>query len=358
MAELSEVSEDILSECRRLIGGDWYSPSLPLHLLPAVQIEPITQGQTNKLYILSLKPNTATNSQSLSAPPFSVILRLFADIWTREEILTQNIVYAVLSERGLAPKLYGVLYHPQGRLEHFYPCRTLLSAELYQPDVLSQTTRLLANMHRQCMPVDKEPSFVFKCMRRWLKQSGDISLSDAWRQDMLNGMLCERNWEEEIDWLEKHLKHLSYPIVFCHNDFSQANLLLLADRSDSIIKAIDFEFSSYNYRGFDLAQHFKESAFDFTVTEHPFYSYKETHYPSYKVRSQFVKLYLESLKGESTPHEVDSVIEEVEALDILIDIWGYFWALSMVNSSGTFGYLEFAQTRLSMYETGKAKLLS
>ena len=355
MAELSDVSEATLSECRRLIGGDWFSPSLPLPLLPAVRTEPMSQGQTNKLYILSLKSSSTANSH---ASPRAVILRLFADIWSQEEIQTQNIVYAILSERGLAPKLYGLLSRPQGRLEHFYASRILRSAELYQPDVLSHTTRLMADMHTQCMPVSKEAGFVFKCMRRWLKQSAEVCLSDAWRQDMMIGMLSERNWEEEIDWLEQHLKRLNYPIVFCHNDFSQANLLLLTDRNELVIKCIDFECSSYNYRGFDIAQHFRESAFDYTITDPPFYSYADTAYPSYQVRSQFVKLYLGCVQGESTPSEVDSLIEEVEGVKILVDMWGYFWALSMVHSSGTFGYLEFAQTRLSMYQTGRAKLPS
>ena len=119
-AGLAEVSGETLSECRRLIGGVWCSTSL----LPAVQIDPISQGQTNRLYILSLKPNASADTQSLLPPsPLAIILRLFADIWTPEEILTQNIVYSILSERGLAPKLYGVLSRPQGRLEHFLPCQ-------------------------------------------------------------------------------------------------------------------------------------------------------------------------------------------------------------------------------------------
>ena len=358
MAETSEVSEETLIACRRLIGGDWYSPSLPLHLLPAVHIEPISQGHTTKLYILSLKPNTASNSQSLSASPLSVLLRLFGDSWTQEEILTQNIVYSILSERGLAPKLYGVLSHPQGRLEHFYACRTLRSAELNQPEVLSLTTRLLANMHMQCMPVNKEPSLVFRCMRRWLKQSRDIYLSDAWRQGMLNGMLSERKWEEEIDWLEEHLKLLNYPIVFCHNDLYSQNIIRL-NTEKLEIRFIDFELSSYNYRGFDFAQLFQDFVFDYSYTEHPGYKYLPDQYPSDDKLRNIVRFYLECLDGKVKKEAVDRLVIEIKQTKLYSCMFVFMWGLrSSRLDLYPFDPLYFSKTYLSMYSTEKEKLKS
>ncbi|KAI6662010.1 Choline/ethanolamine kinase-like [Oopsacas minuta] len=345
------VPDTTVLMCRRLLGGDWYSlPLAPIH------IESITEGQTNKLYILKLKHTPSTSATT----PDTVILRLFSDIWSQEEIITQNIVYAILSERGLAPKLYGVLSHSQGRLEHFYQCRTLTNLELYQENVLTHTTRIIAEMHLQDMPVPKDASFVFKCMRRWLKKTEEVCLSDSKRQSMLNGMLSEKKWEEELDWLEQHLKQLNYPIVFCHNDYSQANLLLLTDRDELTIKCIDFEFSSYYYRGADIAQLFKESAFDYSVKEPPYYSYSEAAYPSFHMRCKFVRMYLHALQPNITHSiaEIESIVEEIESCRILTDMLAYIWALSMIESPrATFCYLEFAQTRLSMYKSEKAKLL-
>ena len=347
----ADVSEATLSECRRLIGGDWYSPSLPL--LPAVRSEPVSQRLTNKLYILSLKSSSTANSQ---ASPRAVILRLFADIWSQEEIQTQNIVYAILSERGLAPKLYGLLSRPQGRLEHFYASRTLRSAELYQPDVLSHITRLMADMHRQCMPVSKEAGFVFKCMRRWLKQSAEVCLSDAWRQDMLIGMLSERNWEEEIDWLEQHLKRLNYPIVFCHNDLYSQNILRL-NTEELEIRFIDFEMSSYNYRGFEFAQLFHDFVFDYSYTEHPGYKYIPDQYPSEDKMGDIVRLYLEYLNGgEAKKGDIDRLVTEIKQTRLYSYMFVFLWGM---RSSGLdlypFDSLYFANTYLSMYNTEKEK---
>ena len=163
----------------------------------------------------------------------------------------------------------------------------------------------------------------------------------------------------ELDWLEQYLRQLNYPIVFCHNDFSQTNLLLQTGREELDIKCIDFEFSSYNYRGADIAQHFKESAYDYSVTQPPFYSYSEAAYPSNHIRCMFVRMYLVALHPHLTPSvtEVKCVVEEIESCKILIEMLGYVWALSMVQSTRpNFGYLEFAQARLTMYRAEKDKL--
>ena len=353
MADTSvQVSEEILSMCRRLMGGSWSNTSFPIH------VQPISQGQTNQLFILRLKQQDTDLSPQSSTPPHTVILRLFADIWTQDDVITQNIVYTILSERGIAPRLYGMLPHSQGRIEHFYQCRTLTNPELYRPEVIRHACRIVADIHRQEMPLPKEASFVFGCMRRWLKQCGSIRLSDPGRQERLNGMLSERKWDQELDWLEQHLKHLNHPIVFCHNDLSQANLLLLTDRQELTVKSIDFEFSNYNYRGFDFAQFFRESAFDYTISDYPFYAYSESAYPSHATRCEVIHTYLEHLIPDAahSSEETERIVEEIDGLKILVDIWGFFWALSMLHTSGTFGYLEFSQTRLVMYKTEKSRI--
>ena len=357
MAEASEVSEETVNVCRRLIGGEWYSPSAPPPQQgPAVQIEPISQGQTNKMYILSLKPG----SLSHPASPLAVILRVFSDIWTEEEIQTQNIVYTILSERGMAPKLYGVLSQPVARLEHFYASRTLRCAEMCQLDIQSLTMRQLADMHRQCMPVSKEPTFVFRCMRRWLKQCGGISLSDAWRQDMLNGMLSERNWEEEIDWLEQHLRQLNGRVVFCHNDLYSQNILKL-NTEQLEIKLIDFEMSSYNYRGFDFVQLFHDFLFDYSHTQLPGFEYLPDRYPSDAVIRNVVGLYLEYLYGGEvkTEDSIDELMIEIKQTRLYSCLFVFVWGL---RSSGRdlypFDSLYFSKTYLSMYNAEKEKLKS
>ncbi|KAI6662011.1 Choline/ethanolamine kinase-like [Oopsacas minuta] len=343
------VPDTTVLMCRRLLGGDWYSlPLAPIH------IESITEGQTNKLYILKLKHTPSTSATT----PDTVILRLFSDIWSQEEIITQNIVYAILSERGLAPKLYGVLSHSQGRLEHFYQCRTLTNLELYQENVLTHTTRIIAEMHLQDMPVPKDASFVFKCMRRWLKKTEEVCLSDSKRQSMLNGMLSEKKWEEELDWLEQHLKQLNYPIVFCHNDLYSQNIIRLLDKDEFNIRVIDFDMASYNYRGYEFAQLFHDLLFDYSCTAHPGFKYLPDQYPSLEQRQNIVRLYLQRLYDrDTTKEEVDQLVNEIQQTRLYSCLFVFLWGLrASVVYNYPFDSLYFAKVYLSMYNTEKERL--
>ena len=56
-------------------------------------------------------------------------------------------------------------------------------------------------------------------------------------------------------------------IVFSHNDTQENNFLSTGTET----KIIDFEYSSLNYRGVDLASYINESTIDYSVEEQPAY---------------------------------------------------------------------------------------
>jgi choline/ethanolamine kinase len=43
---------------------------------------------------------------------------------------------------------------------------------------------------------------------------------------------------------------------------------------------IDFEYCAYNYRGFDLANHFLEWTFDYTNEKFPYFHHRKNQYPT------------------------------------------------------------------------------
>lgn len=61
--------------------------------------------------------------------------------------------------------------------------------------------------------------------------------------------------------------------MFCHNDLLANNVLILEE--DSSIKFIDFEYSQYNLRSFDIANYFNESQYDYSVSVEPFFAVSE-----------------------------------------------------------------------------------
>ena len=46
------------------------------------------------------------------------------------------------------------------------------------------------------------------------------------------------------------------------------------------LTVIDFEFCSYNFRAFDIANHWAEWMYDYTLEESPYYTIKREKYPS------------------------------------------------------------------------------
>jgi len=51
----------------------------------------------------------------------------------------------------------------------------------------------------------------------------------------------------------------------------EGNILLLHNTRKPKLVLIDFEYCSYNYRGFDIANHFAEWQYDYTTSEYPFF---------------------------------------------------------------------------------------
>lgn len=62
----------------------------------------------------------------------------------------------------------------------------------------------------------------------------------------------------EFASLEKQLKQLESPIVFCHNDLLLGNIV--HNEAKKSITFIDYEYAAYNHQAFDIGNHFNEFA--------------------------------------------------------------------------------------------------
>lgn len=55
---------------------------------------------------------------------------------------------------------------------------------------------------------------------------------------------------------------------------------IVLDNAEPELMIIDFEYCAYNYRGFDIANHFLEWTFDYTNEQFPFFYHNKSHYPN------------------------------------------------------------------------------
>lgn len=139
---------------------------------------------------------------------------------------------------------------------------------------------------------------------------------------------------------------------------------------------IDFEYCAYNYRGFDLANHFLEWTFDYTNAQSPYFYHKLDHYPSVEQQEKFIVEYLSHLApaaedgleigdeeeegrskvGSATGSEIDEIEQvrrEVQCFTMASHLFWSLWAIVNVYQEIEFGYMEYAICRLKQYQQAK-----
>ncbi|XP_037702144.1 choline/ethanolamine kinase isoform X2 [Choloepus didactylus] len=241
-----------------------------------------------------------------SAPLLSIFLQGV------DSLVLESVMFAILAERSLGPQLFGVF--PEGRLEQYIPSRSLKTRELREPVLSAAIATKMAQFHGMEMPFTKEPHWLFGTMERYLKQIQDLPPSGLPQVNLLEMY----GLKEEMGNLRKLLDCTPSPVVFCHNDIQEGNILLLSEAgsADSLM-LVDFEYSGYNYRGFDIGNHFCEWVYDYTHEEWPFYKAQPADYPSRGQQLHFIRHYLaEVKKGETPSQEEQRKLEE----DLLAEV--------------------------------------
>lgn len=279
-------------------------------------------------------------------------------------MVLESVMFAILAERSLGPKLYGIF--PQGRLEQFIPSRRLDTEELSLPDISAEIAEKMATFHGMKMPFNKEPKWLFGTMEKYLNQVLKIKFTEESRVKQLQEFLSY-NLPLELGKLRLLLESTLSPVVFCHNDCQEGNVLLLEGQENSAkqkLMLIDFEYSSYNYRGFDIGNHFCEWMYDYTYENYPFFTADSQKYPTREQQLHFISSYLATFQNDfgNLSREEKSTIEEEMLLEInrFALASHFFWGLwSIVQakiSSIEFGYMEYAQARFDAYFEQKRKL--
>lgn len=237
--------------CRDYLTGAW--KTIPAEEL---QLKRISGGLSNFLYYVSLPEHCTSSSQRRSSghgikrarkdscsnmlEPREVLLRIYGQTHGEhalESMLTESVVFTLLSERKLGPKLHGIF--PGGRIEQYIPARALVTSELSDPKISLKVAEKMAAIHSLDIPVSKEPDWLWNTMNRWLKNVG-MTL-ESFRKDQLNGnkripgddIINRLDLRAEVDWLRALVDKEDFPVVFSHNDLQEGNILLREDFTSS-----------------------------------------------------------------------------------------------------------------------------
>jgi len=177
-------------------------------------------------------------------------------------MITETVVFTMLAERNLGPRLFGVF--PGGRLEEFIPGHPLTTGEMRSQEFSGQIARNVALVHSLEVPVSKEPTWLQDTMRTYLHRLTVCPDKVPEEEREHAEVLARWDVRQEVDWLLAFLKTVESPVVFSHNDINTGNILVRADPAswDPVV-FIDYEFAAYNHRAFDIANHFNEWMYDY-----------------------------------------------------------------------------------------------
>ncbi|XP_065737920.1 choline kinase alpha isoform X4 [Phocoena phocoena] len=323
--------------CKEFLSGAWRGLRED-----QFHISVIRGGLSNMLFQCSLPDTLAT----VGDEPRKVLLRLYG---------------AILKMRSCNKE-----GSEQAQKDNEFQSRRLDTEELSLPDISAEIAEKMARFHGMKMPFNKEPKWLFGTMEKYLNQVLRIKFTGEPKVKQLHRFLSY-DLPLELENLRSLLESTPSPVVFCHNDCQEGNILLLEGRENSEnqkLMLIDFEYSSYNYRGFDIGNHFCEWMYDYNYEKYPFFRANILKYPTRKQQLHFISNYLAAFQNEfeNLSNEEKSVIEEEMLLEVnrFALASHFFWGLwSIVQakiSSIEFGYMEYAQARFDAYFDQKRKL--
>jgi len=115
----------------------------------------------------------------------------------------------------------------------------------------------------------------------------------------------------------------------------------MADNEPDLI-IIDFEYCAYNYRGYDLANHFIEWTFDYTNPQFPYFYHNSSNCATVQQRRDFIVNYLKKFHDDEnyniTGQELMKVDAEIQFFTMLSHLFWSLWSVINVTSAIEFGY--------------------
>lgn len=295
----------------------------------------------------------------LDTKPNEVLLRIYGPTHSDTEV--QLEIFNQLAAENLGPKLYGEF--KEGRLEEYLPSNPLTSAQLTSDEISRVVVQKIAAIHKlKVNSLDRNSNWLidrYKQYNNFLEGKQPI-FSDI-NLETTRGIALELtniDFEQEIEYMNKLIQSSNAPLVFSHNDLHQNNILLLqrSDKDQSLddrIVLIDFEYCSYNYRTFDVANYLSEWCFNYTGDEYPYFSASSERFPSEAKQKQILEHYASQFSDTDNDQElVNSKIRDLDIdakVNVLFEEMQPFlmasnllWALWAINSAYTskidFGY--------------------
>jgi len=301
--------------------------------------------------------NSVIRAQPVAPGCESVLVRIYGEdtehmIDRKHELRTLQ----ALSKSKYFPHT-GVLgtFH-NGRLEKYAPGRVPTLDEMRAPAMVDKVCAALARLHLLKVPSpprdgeavhDAPAPSLFPTLYRWL----NLALAKGAKLPL---GLDEVAVRAAIDELRGRIDSLGGrpSVVFCHNDVSAGNMVVDEEGDSGAVHLIDFEYATYNYRSFDLANHLFEYAGSGPICW--------DRLPTAAEEADFLTQYARAFRAAAAADATDAahvraLHAEVEAFKPATHLFWGLWALARSAGAGSddagtakFDYRGYASERLAL----------
>ncbi|GFY99776.1 protein kinase superfamily protein [Actinidia rufa] len=214
-----------------------------------------------------------------------------------------------------------------------------------QPKLAGEIAKQLCRFHQVGIPGSKEPQ-LWNDIFKFFQKASTLTFDDDEKQRKYETVSFEEVHNEVIK-LKELTGYFDAPVVFAHNDLLSGNLML--NDEEEKLYLIDFEYGSYNYRGFDIGNHFNEYAgydCDYSLS---------VKYPSKDEQYHFFRHYLEPEKPQEVSDEdLEALYIETNTYMLASHLYWALWALIQAKMSPIdFDYLGYFFLRYNEYKKQK-----
>ncbi len=231
---------------------------------------------------------------------------------------TEKSVFLTLGENNIAAFCH--FYDRSCRIEEFYNGRTLLPADLFEPDTLRQIADRLYRLH-QLSPIGLPQKPFFDMMHeKWGQLAQQVLEGDLSHFPDNEAALCPSLRDlyspETLTMVKRCLP--DDELTFCHNDTYHGNIMKL---DSGEIKLLDFEFSCLNNKTYDFSNLFAETVMRHQQPDYPYFRIAEPDFGDHEL-GMIINYYLDNTDfetQEARENEFQKLLQDTKNMLVMSD---------------------------------------